>query len=747
MVFDVFISHSNKDKAVADAAVAHLEGRGIRCWVAPRDITPGADWGQEIASAIKQCRIFLLIFSNHSNRSQRVLDELNLAISREATILPFRIENIDPVGAMQLHLASRHWLDAYDPSWKAHLDSLAETISGILGIRPKEQPQAKPSTQIREKKPSSKKLRPFFLIPLGAVGILVALGIIFYPSLFPGKTSPNDERTGIVPTLTGIPSSPANLDIAIASSQVDLDPLYLNYIDSTFILNSLFLTLTDIDITNGKVVPEAAESWSISTDGRIYTFKIRQDIPWVNHALGGTTDVERDENGNIRYLNADDFVYAIHRMCNPDKDPGAYDSLLVPLIKGCLAVYQYPDPKNVPANLFDSIGTRALSTYELFIELEAPASFFLAVTSMHPLAATPQWAIEKYQTAWNSPGILVSDGLFVIDQFSVGEAIQFARNEFLPEDMLASGNIKRINLQLGKDENQVYDLWLAGKVDFAPIPLDQFISHKEKYPSEIVTFSGETVVYAAFNTRKAPFDNVHVRRAFSAAFYRETYVNQAIDGLGVPMIHIGLPGVNGAPPVNEAGVGYDPAFAKEELALAGYPDCAGFPTISIQASRTTSLIFRLPEETIRTWETTLGCPAHLFQEDFTSEPDKQNVDILVGGWTYDYPDENSMLYDLFYCEYTNSDWIIFKRSCNSIDDLLKQAQTQVDQDERAALYYQAEEALFGKDGEFPVAPIYMRILPYAVQPWLTINLTTNYERSSFKGWIINMEDKTSAGEN
>jgi ABC-type oligopeptide transport system substrate-binding subunit len=747
MVFDVFISHSNKDKAVADAVVACLESNHIRCWVAPRDIKPGADWGQEIANAIKQCRIFLLIFSNHSNRSQRVLDELNLAISREATILPFRIENIDPIGAMQLHLSSRHWLDAYDPSWKAHLEALAQTCAGILGNPPQEQPQEKPFIERKEQKASSKKRLTYFLIPVGIVGLLVGLGLIAYPRLFPVKTPSSENNSKFNPTNTMVPSLPASLDMAIASSQVDLDPLYLNYIGSTFILNSLFLTLTDIDITNGKVVPEAAESWSISTDGRIYTFKIRQDIPWVNHALGGTTDVERDDNGNIHYLNADDFVYAIHRMCNPDKVPGAYDSLLMPLIKGCLAVNQYPDPNNIPQDLMDGIGARSINTQELLIELEAPASFFLSVTSMNPLAATPQWAIEKYGEAWNSPGILVSDGLFVIDQFSVGEAIQFARNEFMPEDMRASGNIERINLQLGEDENQVYDLWLAGKVDFASIPLDQYNRHKDLYPSEMATFSGETIIYAAFNTRKAPFDNEHVRRAFSAAFDRESFVNQAIDGLGVPMIHIGLPGVNGAPPVNEAGIGYDPAFAKEELALAGYPDCAGFPAISIQASRTTSLIFRLPEETIRTWETALGCPDHLFQEDFTSEPDRQNVDILVGGWTYDYPDENSMLYDLFYCEYTNSEWIIFKRSCNSIDDLLKQAQTQVDQDERAALYYQAEKALFGKDGEFPVAPIYMRILPYAVQPWLTINSTTNYERSSFKGWIINMDKKIAAGEN
>jgi phosphate/phosphite/phosphonate ABC transporter binding protein len=129
MVHDVFVSYSSKDKAVADALVASLENKNIRCWVAPRDIKPGKDWGNAIADAIAESKVFLLIFSNHSNQSQRVLDELNLAISEEIVVLPFRIEKLEPSGAMRLHLSTRHWLDAYDPSWKKYIDDLVETVS------------------------------------------------------------------------------------------------------------------------------------------------------------------------------------------------------------------------------------------------------------------------------------------------------------------------------------------------------------------------------------------------------------------------------------------------------------------------------------------------------------------------------------------------------------------------------------------------------------------------------------------
>ena len=132
MSHDVFVSYSTKDKAVADAIVASLEKRKIRCWYAPRDVKPGADWGTEIAFAISESSVFLIIFSGNANRSQRVLDELNLAISKEVPILPFRIENLNPSGAMQLHLATRHWLDAFVPSWEKHINRLILAVSSMI---------------------------------------------------------------------------------------------------------------------------------------------------------------------------------------------------------------------------------------------------------------------------------------------------------------------------------------------------------------------------------------------------------------------------------------------------------------------------------------------------------------------------------------------------------------------------------------------------------------------------------------
>jgi len=173
---DVFISYSSKDKIVADSIAATLEAKNIRCWYAPRDIKPGKDWGEEIVKAVSESKVFLLIFSGNSNSSQRVLDELNVAISDELVIIPFRIEKLDPSGAMLLHLSSRHWLDAFIPSWEKHVDALVKSVSTNLDRTsiPVEANLAKTST-----KPSAPKKRKSRIFGIAAAVIALVAFVIF----------------------------------------------------------------------------------------------------------------------------------------------------------------------------------------------------------------------------------------------------------------------------------------------------------------------------------------------------------------------------------------------------------------------------------------------------------------------------------------------------------------------------------------------------------------------------------------
>lgn len=135
MAHDVFISYAKKDKLAADAVCAKLEGRGIRCWIAPRDILPGMDWGASIIDALESARVMVLVFSSHANASLQIKHEVERAFSKEILVVPLRIEDVPPGKSLEYFLGNIHWLDAITPPFEQHLDHIGDTIDRIL-VRP-----------------------------------------------------------------------------------------------------------------------------------------------------------------------------------------------------------------------------------------------------------------------------------------------------------------------------------------------------------------------------------------------------------------------------------------------------------------------------------------------------------------------------------------------------------------------------------------------------------------------------------
>jgi hypothetical protein len=136
MAHDVFISYSSKDKPTADAACAVLESKGIRCWIAPRDITPGADWGEAIIDGINGARVFVLVFSSNANSSQQIKREVERAVNHGLPIIPLRIEDVQPGKSLEYFLSMPHWLNALTPPLEKHLNYLAEVVRHILDGKP-----------------------------------------------------------------------------------------------------------------------------------------------------------------------------------------------------------------------------------------------------------------------------------------------------------------------------------------------------------------------------------------------------------------------------------------------------------------------------------------------------------------------------------------------------------------------------------------------------------------------------------
>jgi hypothetical protein len=132
MTHDVFVSYSQKDKATADAIVARLEQDKSRCWIAPRDILPGTTWGGAIVDAIEASKVMVLVLSGNSNRSRQVLREVERAVAGDVIVLPFRIEQAEPTGALAYYLGTEHWLDAITPPIEQHIDHLSGVVQLLL---------------------------------------------------------------------------------------------------------------------------------------------------------------------------------------------------------------------------------------------------------------------------------------------------------------------------------------------------------------------------------------------------------------------------------------------------------------------------------------------------------------------------------------------------------------------------------------------------------------------------------------
>ena len=150
MSHDIFICYSARDKTVANAVCAVLEAEGVRCWIAPRDIVPGADWGESIIDSINEARGMVLIFSSNANEAQsQIKREVERAVNKGIPVIPFRIENVMPTKSLEYFLSTPHWLDAFTPPLDEHIRQLADSIKRLLGKPIAERPPLTSAAPLR----------------------------------------------------------------------------------------------------------------------------------------------------------------------------------------------------------------------------------------------------------------------------------------------------------------------------------------------------------------------------------------------------------------------------------------------------------------------------------------------------------------------------------------------------------------------------------------------------------------------
>lgn len=267
MSHDIFISYSSKDRVIADAIVFNFEKNGIRCWYAPRDIGPGDDWGEAITKAIDACPLFLLIFSGNANASKHVLDELYYSLAEEKIVIPFRVENLDPSGAMRLHLSSLHWMDAYDPSWESHIDRLFETASANLSKEISHErenfvPQGKIKSSLGGKTGIPRILLGVFLTAIIALAVVFGIPWLRELNAAPGEIDEVAPLTS--PTAALATNTEAVLPTATPTIEPSPTPIPLGSVENPIIWMFPPDPIADIEEINTamKDIVAAFDAWS-----------------------------------------------------------------------------------------------------------------------------------------------------------------------------------------------------------------------------------------------------------------------------------------------------------------------------------------------------------------------------------------------------------------------------------------------------------------------------------------------------
>ncbi|GJM39842.1 MAG: ABC transporter permease [Ardenticatenaceae bacterium] len=541
----------------------------------------------------------------------------------------------------------------------------------------------------------------------------------------------------LTPTPTAVPTAapdqrqPIVLDLSFVRSSVpDVDPQVTDDPDGIDLIENMFVGLTRYNHATNQVDPALAESWEVSEDGRTWTFSLRDDIFWVRPSEEVVDGFVISEA--VRPVVAGDIVFAIQRTCA--RDTNSPDAFILFLIEGCEQVHQLANA--TPADLAN-VGVRAVNDTTLQVRLNRSASHFITITSLWFMRPLPSELFEDsfveefgrdWQTAVQGGAPLLTSGPFIP---LAGDFSTLQRNTLWPIPFQGNSEIVNINF-VDTDEISLL-LWQAKSLDLVDVTDLNLTSLPAATLQQIQQVSQQTVFYLNFNFESGVFREPTVRRAFSAAINRDQLVEEVFGQTAVPMRHLVPPGVFGAVPADQVGLGYSPDFARLEIAESGFGSCRLMPDIRFMVS-SSDLSLLQAELLIQMWIEELGCEASQFQieqvpfgtllANTRADAGAVRPDIWELAWASYFPDAQNWMGDLLHCEESENREL---RDCSEVDSLIREASTTTDVARRLELYRQIENLMFGDSGLMPLAPLYVPSDLVLVQDWLS------YQPSLFGG--------------
>jgi oligopeptide transport system substrate-binding protein len=507
-----------------------------------------------------------------------------------------------------------------------------------------------------------------------------------------------------------------------------LDPALAEDTTSVACIENLFLGLTDLDPETNEVVPELATEWSVSEDGLVWTFKMRQDAKWVKYNRG-TGKVEE-----LGPVTAHDVVYGVKRTLNP-KTASGYAYVLY-IIKGGEA-FNTADPEALSdeefAALEEGVGVKAVDDYTVEFTLEHPAGYFPAIASMWVARPQPKDAIEAHGERWIEPGFIVTNGPYVLVDWVHEDSMVLEKNPlFYAADEV---QIERVELVMVVEASTAMAMYEANQLDDTSPPLEDMdrVKADPVLSKELYIAPRDCTYYYGFTNDKPPMDNKLVRRALSAAIDRQGLIDNVLKGGQLPANTFAPSMIFGnaaldpriapwALPESLGGTGYAKAveLAKGWLAEAGYPDAKGFPTITLMYN-TSEGHKKIAEAIAAMWKDALGIDVKVENQEWKvylntiskKTPVEEMPHVWRLGWCADYPDENNWVKEVFAPSARND----IRWNNQEFQKIVDEAEVSPDPAKRKELYFQAEKILC--DDEAAIAPIYYYTTVALTKPWLT----------------------------
>ncbi len=498
----------------------------------------------------------------------------------------------------------------------------------------------------------------------------------------PGSTA----RPPVTPTATETqiraPAPPDTLRWSLdgVNQLPSLDPARPAGVQSNTLIGLVFGGLIRLD-EKLEVQPDCAVEWTVSADGTVYTFTLRENLRFAD----GTP------------VMAEDFVYAITRALQPETASFGAPSQLSHIV-GAADV--------VEGRATQLAGVRALDQRRLQITLDGPLAYFVAQLAYPYTFVVPRTLIE-HGADWQSRAF--GTGPYRVVEHRAGESVLLEAN---PHYWQGMPGIPRILLLFNPDSEQSYQRYQRGELDIMgnrdnPVPAARI--EEARMRADFRSAAALTTRYIGFNNRMPPFDNVLVRRALAQAVDKNQAARDILADTVIPADRILPAGMLGTQ-IELRPLAFDPAAARRSLADAGFPDGRGLPTLTL-----TYAIEGDNEQVVqalqRMWQDHLNISvvleplqleAFIKKLDITYFTPENGLQLYLSVWGADYPDPQNFLSLQLRSGVRNNNGHF---SSVDFDRLVAEADrlsTRSEIERRLQLYAQAEQIAIDRVGWLPL---------------------------------------------